>query len=242
MKAQNRGLMVNLQEFIAAVLAGRDQIRVLEAGCGSAAHLDLGDRMVITGLDISRRQLERHPRLAVRIEGDLQTYPLPREAFDLVVCWDVLEHLPRPRAAVENLAGAVAPGGYLVLKVPNALAPKSLLTRLTPYRFHVWFYRRVLGHAHAGHDDIGPFPTCMKMGMRPAALRRQGRRHGLVNVHERFYESPAQVRLRRQPAVAVPWTMLRGLLRLVSAGRYDVQDTEYALVMHRTPAAQPSRL
>ena len=228
-----------LHGFLPPALAGYRTIRVLEAGCGSASHLQLDDRMVMTGFDISQKQLDRHPHLAVRIRGDLQSHPLPSRAFDLVVCWDVLEHLPHPSAAVDNLADSVAPGGHLVLKVPNALSPKALVTKLTPYRFHVWFYRRLMGHDRAGQDDVGPFPTCMSMAMRPAALRRRGRRSGLEVVFEGFGEAPAQVRLRRRWApLAWAWALLRGLLRVASRGRYDIQDTEYVLVLRRSHEAE----
>ncbi len=37
--------------------------RVLEAGCGSLTHLDLGSRAKVTGIDISQRQLDRNDNL-----------------------------------------------------------------------------------------------------------------------------------------------------------------------------------
>lgn len=40
--------------------------------------------------------------------------------FDAVVMADVLEHLPDPAAALDRLAGLLAPGGVLVLLLPDA--------------------------------------------------------------------------------------------------------------------------
>ncbi len=44
--------------------------------------------------------------------------PLPEE-FDAIVCADVLEHLRDPRGALAALRGALAPGGVVVISIPN---------------------------------------------------------------------------------------------------------------------------
>ena len=49
--------------------------------------------------------------VSVKIVGDVQTYPLPENSFDLIVCWDVLEHLEFPQAALERVFDATKPGG-----------------------------------------------------------------------------------------------------------------------------------
>jgi len=57
--------------------------------------------------------------LDVRTE-DLLAASLPAGAFDAVVLGDVIEHLPRPGEALERIARLLAPGGVLVLMVPDA--------------------------------------------------------------------------------------------------------------------------
>jgi 2-polyprenyl-3-methyl-5-hydroxy-6-metoxy-1,4-benzoquinol methylase len=89
------------------------QQRVLDAGCGRNLHLgypglDLRSAYV-TGIDISQSALDQNENVDVKILGDLQTYPLEREAFDVVICQDVLEHLPRPNEALANMARALRP-------------------------------------------------------------------------------------------------------------------------------------
>jgi len=39
--------------------------------------------------------------------------------YDVVTLWDVLEHLPSPRAGLVQIQQWLRPGGYVVLSVPN---------------------------------------------------------------------------------------------------------------------------
>ena len=42
------------------------------------------------------------------------------ERYDFIVCADVLEHLQRPEATVRDCRGLLAPGGQLLVSIPNA--------------------------------------------------------------------------------------------------------------------------
>ena len=98
--------------------------RVLDAGCGEghvsawlAGSLPASD---ITGVDGRADALAafraRNPRLTA-LEGDLRALPFPDGAFDLVVCTEVLEHLPAPREVLGELTRVCS--GYLFLTVPH---------------------------------------------------------------------------------------------------------------------------
>ena len=136
-----------------------------------------------------------------RIRADLEVHPLPPASFDLVVCWYVLEHLPQPRRALDRMAQSLRPGGLLVLAQPSLLSLKGLVTRLTPHWFHVWVYRHVFGRVNAGLDDNPPFPTYLRRTIRPAALRKYGRSHGLDIIYELHFEDYTQRRLRTEKPV-----------------------------------------
>ncbi len=60
------------------------------------------------------------PHYAAMHVLDLQDLPrLPEAPFDVVVAGDVLEHLADPQTALRELAGQLAPGGRVLVCVPN---------------------------------------------------------------------------------------------------------------------------
>lgn len=59
--------------------------------------------------------------------GELQEAQLPASAFDLVILWDVLEHVHQPRETLQETARVAKPGGTLLLVLPN---PDSIEARL----------------------------------------------------------------------------------------------------------------
>ena len=94
--------------------------RCLEIGGGAGSIAEwLADRVAPAGevlaTDVSTRYLSaiERPNLEVR-EHDVLKDPLPAEHYDLVHARLVVEHLGRP--ALERMAPAVRPGGWLVLE------------------------------------------------------------------------------------------------------------------------------
>jgi SAM-dependent methyltransferase len=51
--------------------------------------------------------------------ADVRELPADLDTFDLVVCFEVLEHIDEPEAALDRLAAALAPDGLLVVSSPN---------------------------------------------------------------------------------------------------------------------------
>src|SRR5271166_6261153 len=85
------------------LLQGKQSITVLEAGCGAASHFRYAGRMDLHGIDISQEELDKNRDVQRKMLGDIQTYPLPPSHYDVVVCWDVIEHLSRPQEALSNM-------------------------------------------------------------------------------------------------------------------------------------------
>ena len=89
--------------------------RVLDAGCGEGVLVDeYAGRLEIVGVDANYSS-------ARVTTGSLMALPFPDASFERALCLDVLEHLEfadQPRALVE-LHRVVAPGGELLVSVPN---------------------------------------------------------------------------------------------------------------------------
>lgn len=149
-----------------------EPLKLLDAGCGRHARpLDLPDNCYVVGIDISKDALAANANLDEKILGNLETYRLPANTFDVAVCWDVLEHLRQPRLALDNIAQSLKPGGKMIVGIPNVLSPKGLVTKFTPHRFHVFVYKTVFKFSKAGAPGYGPFPTYLRWCLRPSAIR-----------------------------------------------------------------------
>jgi SAM-dependent methyltransferase len=229
--------IAGISRLLAEQFADRSSIDILEAGCGSGSWLTFPPQAHLVGIDISSEQLTRNMRVHERIQGDLQTFEYGGDRFDAIVCWDVLEHLDRPAAAIDRFARALRPGGLLILGFPDRRSLKGRLTRLLPYRTHVWLYRWVLRVRDAGTGDRGPFPTPMKRDMDPRAIVTRMRDAGLHAIVDASYESPMMMAVRRRFHLrGRRWKAMSGLTRVLSVGHVDPRTTDCVLVFSKPPA------
>ena len=132
---------------------------------------DFGPAARITGIDISPSQLERNKSLDVSITGDLQSHPLSNEAFDEVVCWNVLEHVPlTSRGAGQHAASSSGERRSRVGRAECPLDQGLGDPRDAPCipRLGVSESLRI---ASAGSDDHGPFPSYFADPISPEGLR-----------------------------------------------------------------------
>lgn len=134
-------------------------IAILDVGSGrnpsiAPEHRPPGCRYV--GLDISAAELRSAPAGAYdrTIAHDV-TRPLPAaEQFDLLLSWQVLEHVRPLAGALDNLRAALRPGGTMLAQLSGSFAAFSLLAHVIPHRARVWAMARFLGHA-----EEEKFPT-----------------------------------------------------------------------------------
>jgi SAM-dependent methyltransferase len=97
----------------------------LEVGCGTGCVLGaveaafpaaelLGSEMHVEGLACAARRLRR----SHLVQMDAANIPF-RDEFDVVGCFDVLEHIEEDRRVLEQCRLALRPGGGLILTVPQ---------------------------------------------------------------------------------------------------------------------------
>ena len=107
--------------------------RVLDIGCGRGHILaNLRQRgWTVQGVELNQAAV-RHARdmlgLDVRVESfDAERFP--KDHFDVVILWHVLEHLHDINAAISGCARILKPGGLLAVSVPNVESWQATLTR-----------------------------------------------------------------------------------------------------------------
>ena len=102
--------------------------QVLDFGCGTG----YGSAMLaevaanVTGLDIDAqahnwaRSCHNHPRLSFHLCDDLGT-TLPPKSFDLVTCFEMIEHVDHAvqRATIASIARLLRDDGILLISTPN---------------------------------------------------------------------------------------------------------------------------
>jgi len=136
--------------------------RILDIGCGSGRHVAAAyalDRTIVVGADANARDLQAarerlkfHDYLGEHGNGhwllsaaDITRLPFGNETFDLVICSEVLEHIPDDHRAMTEIMRVLKPGHPLVVSVPRRW-PESICWWLSrPYRHmpggHVRIYR-----------------------------------------------------------------------------------------------------
>jgi ubiquinone/menaquinone biosynthesis C-methylase UbiE len=96
---------------------------LLEVGCGGGHVLQQFPQARRTGIDLSASMLRRaHIRLngsAQLLRASADRLPFADGAFQVVLCTEVLEHVPDPSAVLRELMRVAAPGARVVISIPN---------------------------------------------------------------------------------------------------------------------------
>ena len=103
---------------------------MLELGVGAGVESSriLAERGHLTGIDLSREQLNRaRERLpgAALIHGDFTAVELPPASFDAVVSFYVLNNLPQEELGplLKRVAGWLRPSGWFLASLPSSDNP-----------------------------------------------------------------------------------------------------------------------
>jgi len=115
----------------------------LDVGCAYGFVKDLLDRLgyCAFGMDASRFAIRQGTKL--RIDklalSDISHLPFRASSFDLVTCFEVLEHVSDPKTALNELHRILKPRGILLMSTPSTGAIARLIDLLTlePFTSHI---------------------------------------------------------------------------------------------------------
>jgi 2-polyprenyl-3-methyl-5-hydroxy-6-metoxy-1,4-benzoquinol methylase len=111
---------------------------VLDAGCGAGRHLSETFRFAgvnVVGIDMNKHDADVANRtlnamlheqedgggVKLLCASDITRLPFADESFDVVICSEVLEHIPDLDQAVREIIRVLKPGKSLVVSVPRYL-------------------------------------------------------------------------------------------------------------------------
>lgn len=125
------------------LLAIPEGLTILDAGAGEMQYKPFCKHLKYTSQDLSDYdgsgdssglQTGQWDTSGIDIVSDICAIPVPDENFDIVMCTEVLEHLPNPVEALKELSRVTKVGGKLILT-----APFCSLTHFAPYHFSTGF-------------------------------------------------------------------------------------------------------
>jgi SAM-dependent methyltransferase len=224
-----------LQAFLDTQFSCLPRPEVMDVGCGGAMRVKFPTGAVFNGIDISAESAARNSAISSIIIGDIQQCPLPRRAYDVVVCWELLEHVRDPLAALSNMIASVRQGGLIVLAFPNRASLKGVVTRYSPHWLHVWLMRRFWGQKNAGRPGYAPFETYLAPALAPEAIRDFTERGGFETVFFRLYEGNRVATLRRKaPVLHLLYQAALSVLNRVLLRKSDLGLSDVLLVVKPT--------
>ena len=211
-------------------------LAIYEAGGGSTSFLPLNvlRRAHVTVVDIDEEQIRNNDYAQETILGDVQTWRFPPGSFDLVICYNVIEHLPDVEAALLCFCESLKEGGLILIGAPNPKSLSGVVTKHSPHWFHVWFYRYVRGDKNAGLPGQAPFPTFFHPLVTLSKLEAFATTHGLQVIYRKEYESPRFPEMRaRKPMLAALLDAAAVLMNLLLRRKADVRHGDYHVILRK---------
>jgi SAM-dependent methyltransferase len=212
------------------------RLAIYEAGGGSTSFLPLEVllRAHVTVVDIDEDQIRNNDYAQETILGDIQTYRFKPDSFDLVICYNVIEHLPDVEAALTGFCAALKPGGLILIGAPNPQSLSGVITKYSPHWFHVWFYRHLRGDKMAGQPGHAPFPTFYHPLVTLSNLETFAKAHGLQMIYRKQYESPRFPEMRlRKPAFAALLDAAATVMNFLLPVKADVRHGDYHVILRK---------
>jgi len=150
--------------LFASRLAARKRVLDIACGAGYGSDCLAQSAAAVTAIDVSP-QAASAARLSYPAENisflaaDARCLPFPDASFDLVVAFEVIEHLEDPHALLAEARRLLAPGGQLVISTPNRLyyAETRKISGPNPYHVHEFEFDEFRGSLESVFPSVTLF-------------------------------------------------------------------------------------
>lgn len=125
-------------------------VRILDVGSGRTPAISVQDRplgCVYVGLDIDRNELELAPTGGYTdvIEADASVVqPELVGKFDIVLSWQLLEHVRSTASVIDAMHAYLRPGGVMVSMLSGKNTLFAIPNRIIPFRLGVFAMEKLL--------------------------------------------------------------------------------------------------
>lgn len=103
-----------------ALISSGKVISVLDVGAGTGRYRNLFPKTAYKAHDFGEEPSTQGIYTELDYVSDITRIPVPDKSFDVILCTEVLEHVPDPVAAIYEMARIIKPGGRLLLTAPLA--------------------------------------------------------------------------------------------------------------------------
>lgn len=93
---------------------------ILDIGCGKGFLVEAFEKQDLKacGIDVSKYAL-LGSKATTLILGSAESLPFKDDSFDLITCFEVIEHLEKPEKFVKEVKRILTPNGFLYLTTPS---------------------------------------------------------------------------------------------------------------------------
>ncbi len=137
----NDPLLLNISNHIISLIQNSEfsghRNKILDLGCGAGrTSILLAQKgFDVIGLDLEKKAIEIAKQKAnfhkVKVEFMIKdiTKPFQSNAFDFVICQEVIEHITNYQDVIKNAFKALKKGGYFMLSTPHDMSQWTLLDK-----------------------------------------------------------------------------------------------------------------
>jgi len=143
--------LINRDQWLEVVLKAQPSgLELLDVGAGQQRNRKFCGHLNYTSQDFAQYdgkgdgrglQTEQWDNSKLDIVSDITQIPRLDESFDIILCTEVLEHIPQPLLAIKEFQRLLKPKGILIIT-----APFCSLTHFAPYHYYSGYNKYFYEH------------------------------------------------------------------------------------------------